>query len=374
MRLSRSGFAHAVRRPLTTPGTAFVALTTVAVAAWFAVQPSDAEMRGVAAADTACVPMALQTLGGPTSTVAAVSPKGLAVGLADDDLGVPQPVIWRNGTVTKIFTGLPGSLPTAVNDAGEVVGIAQAPAIEGVVGWYWKGGKAVLMAAPPGEGASPAAISNAGVIVGSLVDNQDTSDTHAADGPSQAAVWSSPRALPKELKSLPGASGSDAYSVSEDGIVGGVSIGDGQTAVLWDRGGRPTRRPDLGGGWGVVNDVTAAGTAVGAAAAPNGLGRATRWDDKGRPVDLGGVPAGATSVAKAVSRSGYVAGSVETPTGSTRHQAAVRWTPSGRSQALPPGVHRAGATATGITEAGAVFGYTSDGEGRRFATQWRCGA
>ena len=41
LRLSSSWFAHAVRRPLTTPGTAFVALTTVAVAAWTAMPSND---------------------------------------------------------------------------------------------------------------------------------------------------------------------------------------------------------------------------------------------------------------------------------------------------------------------------------------------
>jgi uncharacterized membrane protein len=333
----------------------------------------------VAATSSApCSPRLLPTLGGPYGNATAVSPSGrYIVGIADDAAGHSQPVLWRKGKVTPLRTHLPGSLPAAVNDSGQVVGSAPEPATEGTQGWYWSAGRTSLLPVPADTGAVPEAISGAALIAGALVPNEDVEDTSAADGPAQAAFWRSPTSAPTLLKPLPGASGAHAFAVNYTGTVAGISFNSATTPVIWGTDGRPRALQELGGGWGVVRGLDKTGAAVGDAAIPDGTDRAVRWDVQGRAKDLGAAIGGPGSLAQSISASGVVIGRARMGSARQGYRSyAIRWDAAGSPQVLPPAASAAGpgvaAIAQGTTQTGDVVGHSTDARDGRHPTVWRC--
>lgn len=72
--------------------------------------------------------------------------------------------VYRNGKMTDIGTlGGRNAEAAAIDNAGEVIGFASLKS-ENIAGFLYKGGKMTSL----GEGVYPDAISNDGVIVGSM--------------------------------------------------------------------------------------------------------------------------------------------------------------------------------------------------------------
>jgi uncharacterized membrane protein len=335
--------------------------------------------RLVAASSSApCSPLLLPTAGGPYGNATAVSPSGrYTVGIADDAAGHSQPVLWRNGSVIRLKTHLPGSIPVAVNDSGQVVGSAPKAATEGTQGWYWSNGRTALLPVPSDTGAVPEAISATARIAGALVPNEDVEDTSAADGSAQAATWRSPTSAPTLLEPLAGAAGAHAFTINDSGSVAGISFNSATTPVIWGGDGRPRALQELGGGWGVVRGLDDSGAAVGDAALPDGTDRAVRWDDQGRAKDLGAAVGGPGSLAQSISESGVVVGRARMGNPRQGYRShAIRWNAAGSPQILPPASTTVGpgtaAIAEGMTRAGDVVGYTTDALDGRHPTEWRC--
>jgi len=329
-----------------------------------------------AAAAVSCTVRDLPTLGGRYGSVLAAAPNGVIAGLADDAAGVAQPALWRAGIPQRIRTGMAGSVPSAVNIHGLVVGNSARG--ENPIGWAWSRSRTILLRGASRYTALPAAVSKSGMIVGALETAEGTqSEGDGTPGQSeaeQAAVWRSPTAPPQKLAPLPGNDGAHAFAVADDGRIGGVSAGNRFRPVLWDGAGKPHALPGLGGGYGAVRAFGPGGVAVGDAVARDGTDHPVRWAANGRITDLG-LPRGSrTAQADGVLPGGVVVGTAQMPApgGGTIAQ-AVRWNAVGHPQLLsPPGGVRQ-AMVTGTTFAHTVTGYQTDAKGGRHPVTWGCG-
>ena len=139
-------------------------------------------------------------------------------GYGIDADGRTRPLVWHGGAVTVLE--VPGGLDAAaqdVNSHGDVVGLARdgdAPAH----GILWRDGQVIDLAVlPGGDTAGPTAINDAGLIVGSA---SDAAGSHAA-------AWSTHS--PQTIKDLGVMTGS-AYltDVTENGIVVGWTDSAGE--------------------------------------------------------------------------------------------------------------------------------------------------
>lgn len=195
---------------------------------------------------------ALDTLGGTHSFAASANNKGQVVGWAEtaveDPTCVAPQVLEFHATIWDADTGavtelppLPGhsaSAATAINDAGQVVGISgicdqavgRFSAISAVI---WEGGVPTDIGNLGGVAwNTPMAINNHGTVVG-------FSNVSAADGGAfneQAFIWTAEGGI-ENLGTLPGDTNSQALGVNDRGQVVGQSCGaDGCRAFLWQDG------------------------------------------------------------------------------------------------------------------------------------------
>jgi YD repeat-containing protein len=320
-----------------------------------------------------CSVQALGTLGGMFGNAVAVNRQGVAVGIADDAKGVAQPVLWRGRTPQRLITGLSGSVPLAVNAAGQVIGTGVDTATGSPAGWAWSRGRATRLKAHEHRVAWPEAINDHGVIVGALLPDEggpaEASGHAGEDDNDWAAVWASPTSDPVVLRPLRGDQGAHAFAVNGRGRAAGVSQGAKFTPVVWEASGQPRALPTLGGGYGIVRGLSDSGIAVGDAVRADGTDHAVMWDAAGRITDLV-LPAGARSAkAETILPNGVIVGTAELPVpgGGWRTQ-AVQWTAPGAMQVLPSAAGAA-ANASGSTT---VAGYRADGAGGRHPTLWRC--
>jgi uncharacterized membrane protein len=319
-----------------------------------------------------CSVQALGTLGGPFGNVVAVN-QGVAVGIADDPNGVAQPVLWRGTTPRRLSTGLPRSVPLAVNAAGQVIGTGLDTAAGSPAGWAWSRGRATRLKAHEDRVAWPEAINDRGVIVGALLpDEGGPAEDHATAGEDDnawAAVWASPSSEPSVLAPLRGDQGAHAFAVDGAGRAAGISQGATFTPVVWEASGQARALPTLGGGYGIVRGLSDSGVAVGDAIRADGADHAVLWDAAGRITDLGR-PSGARSAkAETILPNGVIVGTAELPVpgGGWRTQ-AVQWTAPGAVQVLPA----AAGAAANAGHSTTVAGYRADGAGGRHPTLWRC--
>jgi hypothetical protein len=341
------------------------------------VRPARAALAGEPAV-ASCTVRGLPTLGGRYGNVTAAAPNGDIVGLADDQAGAAQPVLWRAGQPHLIRTGQASSVPTGLNTHGVVVGDSARG--ENPVGWVWSRGRTTLLRGVGRYTAVPAAISgnNNNNIVGALETAEGTqyegNNTPGLSETEQAAVWRSPAGPPQKLAPLPGDQGAHAFAVASDGRIGGVSEGGRFRPVVWDGAGKPHALPGLGGGYGAVRAFGPGGRAVGDAVARNGTDHAVMWAADGRITDLG-LPGGSrTAQADGVLPGGVIVGTAQMPVvgGGTIAQ-AVRWTAAGRWQLLSPPQGLTQALVVGTASAGTVAGYQTDAKGGRHPVTWECG-
>lgn len=174
---------------------------------------------------------------------------------------------------------------------------------------------------------------------------------------------------PVDLGTLPG----DQFSSVSAINAGGTMVGESYPQDVrlryhpakWDRQGRISALPTLGGELGSAVAVNDAGVAVGWAEDVTGDGHAVRWAPDGSVTAL---PWAGSSEAAVISRTGVVAGGGVDPQGS---YASVRWGTDGsvtRLASLPGGGQ---STVTGITGDGALISGTAwDSAGNEHAVRW----
>jgi len=308
--------------------------------------------------------------------VVAAGRNAVYVGIADDAQGVSQPVMWRGGRVQRLRLDLEAAMPSAVNRQGVVVGTGYDPARQTLVGWWWAAGRAGELAVPPGDIAQPAAIDDAGHVVGSLVADDEHADGPGADEDARAAYWSSLDVLPSELPALPGDSAAEAFAIAPDGTVGGVSLGSGGSPVWWRPGGQAHRLEGLGGPYGVVLGFDGLSQPVGQSSVPGGT-RAVIWGKSGAPTELG-ARLGLQSEAVAGAGNTVVGSGPAVLPGATTRVQGILW--SARStHVMPPlsgdGFHGVEGSANAVTtfrDAPVVVGFSADSSGLRRPTEWRC--
>jgi YD repeat-containing protein len=323
-----------------------------------------------------CTALDLPTLGGLYGNVTAAVTDGDVVGLADDTSGAPQPVLWRTGKPERIRTGLSGSVPSGLNNRGDVVG--NSPNGENTVGWVWSGNRTIRLKGAGELTALPAAISDHGVIVGALESSEglpgEGDNQPGTSENEQGAVWLTPTSSPQLLAPLPGDQGAHAFAVDGFGRIGGVSEGDSFRPVLWDLAGKVHELPGLGGEYGAVRAFGPGGIAVGDAVAKDGSDHAVMWDASGRITDLG-LPAGSrTAQANGVLPGGVVVGTAEMPApGGGVLSQAVRWPAPGNPQLMvaPQALQQNVVAAAAWAQTAA--GYRADAKGGRHPVMWRCG-
>jgi hypothetical protein len=331
-----------------------------------------------AAPAAACTARILPDLGGRGGNVVAASSNGIYVGFADDTSGRSQPVIWRGASITPLHLSLESVTPTGVNRQGVVVGTGYDSAAQALVGWWWNAGKSGRLSVRAGDIAMPAAIDDAGHVVGALVADEEHADGPGADEDQRAAYWPQVGTPPQELPPLPGNSAAEAFAIAPDGTVGGVSLGSGGAPVVWRPGGAARRLQGLNGQLGIVRGFDTDSRPVGDALAGGTADHAVAWDAAGQPTDLGTLGGGRQSVATAAS-SGLVTGYAAVPAtqGGTLTQ-PVLWE-GGQALALPldptTGFSAVTGSANAAVTVGAtvlVAGNTADLAGQRRPTEWRC--
>ena len=326
---------------------------------------------------TNCAVRLLPGLGGRGSNAIATSSNGLVVGIADTATGESAPVVWRNGQPTPLTIPLQTAVPASVNQAGVVVGTGYDTVHEVLVGWWWQGGQYHQLPVGPGEIGLPSMVSDSGVVVGVLIDDEEHSDGPGADEDEHPVVWSSVRAAPRELTLLSGARGGHPFAIGPDGTIGGVALSDdGGTPVLWAPDGTPRAMPTLSGHGGVVFAIDSAGRALGQSAVSGGT-HAVAWDAAGLITDLDASAADPTSSVLA-GVAGIAVGTGSTPNVRASRPQAMMWVGK-NARILPPGsdAQFAGVSgaASSVSQQGGittVVGFSTAATGLRRATEWSC--
>jgi probable HAF family extracellular repeat protein len=204
----------------------------------------------------------LEAPGGVDATAEDVNSHGDVVGVTQDENSQPHGILWRNGQVIDLAL-LPGggmAVPTAINDAGLIVGSASDADASHAVAW---------------SARSPQKIRDLGVMTGSayLTDVTETGTVvgwtvSAGEGWQEQAIAGTVRG---GLATLPGpvpGTNSSAHAAAGDYIVGGAvlpgGLQDPPTAVIWAPAG-PRHLPGSLPSASAVNDL---GTVVGTDSGP----------------------------------------------------------------------------------------------------------
>ena len=240
------------------------------------------------------------SLGGTLSRGMAINDQGLVAGWSNQADGSRRAVLWRNGSIDALTTlGGPSSMVPwpGLNEAGMVVGISQTDEVDPLDeawscelggfllestnlicrGFVWKQNE--MHELPPFSGGHhtfATDVNNEGQIVG-WAENGVHDGTCVDDQVLQfrAAIWEfkqNGKLKLKELRPLGDHATSAATAINDQGLAVGISGDCDQSvgrfsaleAVLWDRQGRPTRIPNLGGTtWHTPMDINEQGDVVG---------------------------------------------------------------------------------------------------------------
>lgn len=279
-------------------------------------------------------------------------------GYGVDADGTTRPLVWHDGEVTVLDA--PGSVAAVaqdVNSRGDVIGFAQGEDTP-TYGVLWRGGQVIdLPSLPGGSFAVPTAINDAGLIVG-----------YAADADTNHAVaWSADS--PQSIQDL-GAMAGSAYltDVSEQGTVVGWTESAGeefrQQAIAGTVREGLTTLPGPVSGTNSVARAAAGPYIVGAAVLTSGsedLGSAVMWSPTGPRALPGTHPD-----ADAVNANGTVVGS-------DANLGAVIWV-GDHEQPLP--ALAAGdlfsTSATVVTDNNTAAGISADAQGHSRPVTWSC--
>lgn len=189
-----------------------------------------------------------------------VNSSDTVVGAAFNTLPIRQTaVVWRNGTPTDL-----GVLPAdghvqarAVNDAGQIAGTG----FDTGTAWLYQNGRTSVLAPLPGGHAAEAfGITSDGQVLGLSATSNDT-------GKAEATVWRD--GVPSDLGTLPGSTWSEAHAMNSSAVaVGAAGVNGGEFAprhpVMFAGGKVVDLWPDLGGSTsGTAQAINKAGTIVG---------------------------------------------------------------------------------------------------------------
>lgn len=299
--------------------------------------------------------------GGFYSTATAINDTGKIVGNASDSTGSIYTVEWRNGQLTILpVPGLEAvSVPTDVNDQGEIAGYFSLGGQRSGIYWNAQNNPVFLPNLPGGSGLTTdvSAINSSGFIVGR--------STGAAPSHQQHAVMWHGASFQTDLGFAGSGTGSDARDINDAGVVVGVA-GFSSTfthAFRWQSGQYTDIGSWPGGGpYSKAYGINNAGTIVGlnsnvasvwkngvvtALPMPPGISAYTPAIDindagdiiatgskgyplevgvlwrNGQPIDLGTLPGGTISRAYRINEAGEIVGEAKAANGFFH---AVKWT------------------------------------------------
>ncbi|MFF1612192.1 hypothetical protein ACFVYA_30800 [Amycolatopsis sp. NPDC058278] len=185
----------------------------------------------------------------------------------------------------------------------------------------------------------------------------------AAAALSLPGVAAAATAGPVDLATLPGDQFSDVAAINATGTMVGQSYPQDVRLryhpVKWDRQGRISALPTLGGEQGSAVAVNDAGVAVGWAFDGHEGVHAVRWAPDGSVTRLAALPGGGQTHVTGITGDGALLSGEATDAAGNQH--AVRWTATGAITDLSPGNQgNPGATAAAINDFGVIAGAVTE--------------
>jgi probable HAF family extracellular repeat protein len=245
----------------------------------------------------------LPSLGGTQSRGMAVNSQGWVAGWSNQADGTRRAVLWKDGAISNLGTlgGPSSAVPwIGLNDLGTVAGVSHTsredpldedwacelvgflPQTTDLIcaGFVWDRGPMQELPALGGNHGFATGINNAGHIVGwaeTPVHDPTCSESAAQKLQFRAVLWdlkdgSKGKIKARELSPYPGDATSAATAINDNGQAVGIS-GDcdqavgrysAKHAVLWEKNGKVSEIPNLGGtSWHTPMDINLAGDVVG---------------------------------------------------------------------------------------------------------------
>jgi probable HAF family extracellular repeat protein len=246
----------------------------------------------------------LPSLGGTQSRGMAINQQGWVAGFSNRADGTRRAVLWRNHLITNLgaLGGPSSTVPwPGLNDEGMVVGISHTNLVDPLDeswsceeagflpggatnlicrGFVWENNVIRELPTLGGNHGFATGVDNHGLVVGwaeTPVHDPTCSPLSAQVLQFRAAIWdpkagSNGKIKVRELSPFGNDSTSAATAINDEGLVVGIS-GDcdqavgrfsARHAVLWDKSGKATEIPNLGGTtWHTPMDINAQGDVVG---------------------------------------------------------------------------------------------------------------
>jgi probable HAF family extracellular repeat protein len=243
------------------------------------------------------------SLGGTVSRGMAINSLGWVAGWSNLADGSRHAALWRDGSIVDLGTlgGLSSTVPwPGMNDEGVIVGVSQTTAVDPLDedwaceaggflpettnricrGFVWENGVMRELPTLGGNHGFATGVNNRGLVVGwseTTVHDPTCSPTAAQVLQFRATIWdpkdgSNGKIKTRELRPFTGDSTSAATAINDQRQVVGIS-GDcdqavgrysARHAVLWEKNGKVTEIPNLGGtSWHTPMDINAQGDVVG---------------------------------------------------------------------------------------------------------------
>jgi probable HAF family extracellular repeat protein len=298
----------------------------------------------------------LPSLGGTQSRGMAINNQGWVAGWSQRADGTRRAAFWRDGSATLLGTlgGPSSTVPwPGLNDAGMIVGISQTGETDPLGedwscefggffpndtdricrGFFWENDVMRELPTLGGNHGFAAGVNNRGQIVGwaeTAVEDETCDEETNQVLQFRAALWepksgSSGRIKTTELAPFGDDATSAATAINDDGLAVGISgrcdqaVGrfSAQHAVLWDKSGKPTEIPNLGGtSWHTPMDINRQGDVAGFSNPDEPgdevgefISRAFLWvHGSATAVDIGTLDGDPVSEAFAINSNGQVVG------------------------------------------------------------------
>jgi probable HAF family extracellular repeat protein len=259
--------------------------------------------RAAAATEVRYEVVKLPSLGGTQSRGMAINRQGWVAGWSNQADGTRRAVLWRNGIITNLETlgGPSSAVPwLGLNDAGTVAGISHTdredpldedwacelvgflPQTTDLIcsGFVWENGRLRELPTLGGNHGFATGVNNKGHVVGwaeTPVHDRTCSESSAQKLRFRAVLWdpkrgSNGKIKARELRPFPGDATSAATAINDNGQVVGISGDCDQAvgrhsahhAVLWEKNGKVTEIPNLGGTtWHTPMDINPQGDVAG---------------------------------------------------------------------------------------------------------------
>jgi len=296
------------------------------------------------------------SLGGTVSRGMSINSLGWVAGWSNLSDGSRHAALWRDGSIVDLGTlgGLSSTVPwPGMNDEGMIVGVSQTAEVDPLNedwacelgsflpettnricrGFVWENGVMRELPTLGGYHGFAAGVNNRGLVVGwaeTPVHDPTCSAAAAQVLQFRAVIWdpkdgSTGKIKVRELRPFRGDSTSAATAINDNGQAVGIS-GDcdqavgrysARHAVLWEKNGKVTEIPNLGGtSWHTPMDINAQGDVVGFSnpAEPGDevgefISRAFLWiNGAAKATDLKTLPGDFFSEAFAINSRGQVVG------------------------------------------------------------------